>query len=165
MLKAIFSVDNNGGIGYNNELLFRDKTDLKRFKSLTEGSTIVMGRKTFESLPYLLPNRKHIVITSQSSKSFNKDVEVRTSVWGIIKEGEKEEKDYWFIGGRKLLDFLSPIVFREIHITYFKESNLNADTFIPQQYHRLYNTHYIDFAETINNTEHPHTYIIWKRKQ
>lgn len=61
----IFAVDNNWNIGYNGDMLFKISEDLKRFKEITVGNIIIMGRKTFESLPYkkALPNRINIIIT------------------------------------------------------------------------------------------------------
>src|SRR5687768_18353611 len=59
----------NGTIGKNNSLPWHIPADLKRFKALTMGSAMVMGRKTFESLPGLLPGRRHIVLTRDLSWS------------------------------------------------------------------------------------------------
>ena len=63
MLSIIVAIANNNIIGGDNKLLWHISEDLKRFKEITSGNTIIMGRKTFESLPGVLPNRKHIVIT------------------------------------------------------------------------------------------------------
>ena len=59
MIHLIAAVDRNGGIGKDNDLLCHISADLKRFKSLTMGHTMLMGRKTFESLPGVLPGRPH----------------------------------------------------------------------------------------------------------
>lgn len=65
MIHIIAAVDRNWGIGFQNKLLFWLPNDLKRFKALTTGNTIVMGRKTFESLPKgALPNRRNVVLSS-----------------------------------------------------------------------------------------------------
>ena len=63
MLSAIVAKSRNNSIGYDNKLLWHISEDLKRFKEITTNKTIIMGRKTFESLPRILPNRKHIVLT------------------------------------------------------------------------------------------------------
>ena len=66
MISIIVAINKNNGIGYKNELLYWLPNDLKRFKTLTTGHTIIMGRKTFESLPKgALPNRRNIVLSSQ----------------------------------------------------------------------------------------------------
>ena len=65
MISIIAAVARNLGIGFQNKLLFWLPNDLKRFKALTTGNTIIMGRKTFESLPKgALPNRRNIVLSS-----------------------------------------------------------------------------------------------------
>ena len=63
MLSIIVAKAKNNIIGKDNNLIWHLPEDLKRFKSITEGHTIIMGRKTFESLGRVLPNRKHIVFT------------------------------------------------------------------------------------------------------
>ena len=64
MLSIIVAIDLNNGIGYDNELLVKIPEDLKRFKEITSGHTVVMGRKTWESLPKKpLPNRRNIVLS------------------------------------------------------------------------------------------------------
>ena len=67
MIHMIAAVARDGGIGKDNGLLCHISADLKRFKALTMGHTIVMGRKTFESLPGLLPGRPHVVVTRQAA--------------------------------------------------------------------------------------------------
>ena len=62
-IKLIVAVDSNYGMGYNNDLLFRIKEDLQRFRELTTGHFVVMGRKTYESLPRPLPERTNVVVT------------------------------------------------------------------------------------------------------
>lgn len=66
MINIIVARDEQGGIGKDNKLLCHISADLKRFKALTMGHDLIMGRKTFESLPGLLPGRRHLVVTSQA---------------------------------------------------------------------------------------------------
>ena len=73
MIHLIAAVDRNGGIGKDNDLLCHISADLKRFKSLTMGHTMLMGRKTFESLPGVLPGRPHWVLTHQKDYSVSHD--------------------------------------------------------------------------------------------
>ena len=71
MINIIAAVDRHMGIGYENKLLFWLPNDLKRFKALTTGNTIIMGRKTFESLPKgALPNRRNVVLSSRSGVTY-----------------------------------------------------------------------------------------------
>ncbi len=77
MLSIIVAVAKNNVIGKDNKLIWHLPEDLKRFKNLTTGHTIIMGRKTFESLGRVLPNRKHIVLTNNSNmKIEDENVEV-----------------------------------------------------------------------------------------
>nr|AYM48156.1 dihydrofolate reductase [uncultured Bacteroides sp.] len=70
-ISIIAAVDRRMGIGYQNKLLFWLPNDLKRFKALTTGNTIIMGRKTFESLPKgALPNRRNIVLSTNPATNF-----------------------------------------------------------------------------------------------
>ena len=62
-MTAIVSTDRNWAIGHENALLFRAAADMKRFKAITMGHVLLMGRRTFESLPGLLPGRAHVVLT------------------------------------------------------------------------------------------------------
>ena len=71
MLTIISALDRNRGIGYKNRLLFHLRADLQRFKALTTGHTIIMGRRTYESLPKgALPNRRNIVLSRQEGAAF-----------------------------------------------------------------------------------------------
>ena len=77
MLSIIVAKAKNNVIGKNNQMLWHLSDDLKRFKQLTLNHTIIMGRKTFESLGRVLPNRKHIVFTQNPGfKVNNENVEV-----------------------------------------------------------------------------------------
>ncbi len=71
MISIIVAIARNGAIGYNGDLVYHLPADMKRFKALTTGHTVLMGRKTFQSLPKgALPNRRNIVLTRQEGASF-----------------------------------------------------------------------------------------------
>lgn len=98
MISIIAAVDRKRGIGYQNKLLFWLPNDLKRFKALTTGNTIIMGRKTFESLPKgALPNRRNVVLSSHAD-TYCPGAEVFTSLEEAIKSCQKDEQVY-IIGG------------------------------------------------------------------
>ena len=73
MLSLIVAIAENDVIGGDNKLLWHLSEDLKRFKEITMNKTIIMGRKTFESLPKVLPGRKHIVITRDTNYTVDSD--------------------------------------------------------------------------------------------
>jgi len=96
MVSIIVAYDKNRGIGKDNALCWRQSNDLSRFKKLTTGHTVVMGRKTFESIGRALPNRRNIVITRQNLEI--PQVEVLNNI-NNIKEIEGE---VFIIGGGEI---------------------------------------------------------------
>ena len=101
MISAIVAVDNNWGIGYNGNLLEKIPEDMKYFKELTLDNWVVMGRKTWDSLPKKpLPNRQHLVITRNPIEYKHTDEVLFTSL-GQAKLIMKQQKGLTFfvIGG------------------------------------------------------------------
>ena len=99
MLSIIAAISENYVIGKENKLLWHLPEDLKRFKELTTGHTIIMGRKTFESLGKILPNRKHIVITrDENYKIENENVEIVNDINEIDRYVNSNEENF-VIGG------------------------------------------------------------------
>lgn len=128
MISIIAAVAKNNAIGYKNKLLYWLPNDLKRFKSLTTGATIIMGRKTFESLPNgALPNRKNIVI-SRSVKALP-GCECYPSLESAL-DNCKQDENIYIIGGGKIysqaIDFADRLCMTEID-----DIPDNADTFFP----------------------------------
>ena len=100
-LNIIVAVAKNGAIGFNNELLYRLPNDLKRFKTLTTGHTVIMGRKTFESLPKgALPNRRNIVLSRQEGLHYE-NAECYSSLEDALMQCDYWE-DVFIIGGAEL---------------------------------------------------------------
>jgi len=96
MINVIVAYDKNLAIGKDNTLVWRQSADLKRFKELTTGNTVVMGRKTFESIGKPLPNRRNIVITRQ-------DIEIEgVEIIKSIEEIKNIEEDIFIIGGGEI---------------------------------------------------------------
>lgn len=124
MINLIVAVDEKMGIGYNNHLLEAIPEDLKRFKSLTTGHTVVMGRKTWDSLPNKpLPNRKNIVISSQKQENFMTTTECLNYIKNI-------NDDVFIIGGASVYRFFLPLANR-IYITLNHKNFENVDTYFP----------------------------------
>ncbi|MBX4268612.1 dihydrofolate reductase [Clostridium estertheticum] len=130
MLTFIVAIGDNFAIGKNNDLLWHFSKDLKRFKQITSGNTIIMGRKTFESLPGILPNRHHIVITK------NKDFVINDERVTIFNSKEellafmKDSEEYFVIGGGAIYKLLLPYC-SKIHLTKVHKE-YNADIFFPK---------------------------------
>ena len=112
MISMVFAVGENYELGCNNKLLWHLKNDLINFKKLTLNKTIIMGRKTFESLGRLLPNRKHIVI-SNNYKTDLEDIEITNDVKEIINRYENSEEEVFIIGGASIYK-----LFEEYAVTY-----------------------------------------------
>jgi dihydrofolate reductase len=101
-MQAIVAVSENWGIGKDNELLFRISADLKRFKALTSGQTVLMGRKTLESLPggKGLPKRRNVVLTSDPHYTAENAECVNTPAGAVFAAGADAftQKHREFIG-------------------------------------------------------------------
>ena len=134
MIKLIVAVDNNYGIGYKNELLFRISEDLKHFKKLTTGHFIVMGRKTYESLPKTLPNRINVVLTRDTGFALDdKSVMIENDIHKIVSHymyTGQQTKDLWIIGGGEVYKQFLPYA-DEIHLTVIHKEAENVDTYFP----------------------------------
>ncbi len=130
MISLIAAVDEDFGIGKNNDLLCHLSEDLKFFKEKTLNKTIIMGRKTFESLGKVLPNRIHIVLTRDKNfKIENNNVNVETNIDNIIDKYKNSLEEVFIIGGnsiyKEFIPFCSKLYITKIHSTF------DADTYFP----------------------------------
>ena len=151
MINIIAAVAQNNAIGYQNKLLYWLPNDLKRFKQLTTGHTIIMGRKTFDSLPKgALPNRRNVVI-SRSVQSLP-GCEVYPSLDEALGHCEADE-DIYIIGGASIYEQALPIAQR-LCLTEIADTPAQADVFFPNysSWHEVWREdHSID-------EKHPHRY-------
>lgn len=128
-LSIIVAVDRHMAIGFQNKLLFWLPADLKRFKALTTGNTIVMGRKTFESLPKgALPNRRNLVLSS-NPKAECPGAEVFTSLEEALKHCREDENIY-IIGGESVYRQAISMA-DELCLTEIDATAQQADAFFP----------------------------------
>ena len=129
-LTMIVAAGENNEIGKDNDLIWHLRDDLKRFKSLTSGHHIIMGRKTFESFPKPLPNRTHIVITRQSNYTAPDGVIIVNSIEDAIKIAKKDSQPFIIGGGeiyKQAMPYASKIEITRVHATFPE-----ADTFFPK---------------------------------
>lgn len=162
MLSIIVAVANNNVIGKDNKLLWNIPEDLKRFKEITTGKKIIMGRKTFESIGRILPNRFNIIL-SREKKFDIKDKNVL-----IIKDLEKlkeyidSEEECFVIGGEAIYKLLMPYT-KKIYLTKIN-ANYDGDTFFPDI--NKENWEKIEIKKGIKNEDNPYDYeyITYKRK-
>lgn len=130
MLSIIVALNNNYVIGNQNKLIWHISSDLKRFKNITTGKTIVMGRKTFESLPGVLPNRKHIVITKNKAYSILNDKVITINDIKELLKYENSPEEVFIIGGGEIYKQLLPYC-RRLYLTKI-DSLENGDTYFPK---------------------------------
>ena len=126
-MQAIVAVSQSWGIGKDGRLLFRLSADLRRFKALTTGRTVVMGRKTLQSLPggKGLPTRRNLVLSRRMDYA-PENAEVVTSVEALLRTAGE---DAFVIGGQKVYEQLLPHCER-VHVTKVL-ADAPADAFFP----------------------------------
>ena len=128
MITLIAAAAENNALGKNNDLIWHLPDDFKRFKAITSGHYIIMGRKTFESFPKPLPNRTHVIITRQ--KNYNpENCIVVNSLEKAIEICPKDE-DIFVIGGGEIYQ-QSIAIADKIELTRV-HSTFKADTFFPE---------------------------------
>ncbi len=131
MLSIIVSFAENYAIGKNGFMPWWLTEDLKRFAQITSGKTIIMGRKTFESLPHVLPNRKHVVITNSKDFFINdENVLITNDLYGTLEAYSKKEEETFIIGGASIFEKAIPYC-KKLYLTLV-EGSFEADTFFPK---------------------------------
>ena len=162
MLSIIVAKAKNNVIGKNNELIWKLPEDLKRFKQLTTGHTIIMGRKTFESLGRVLPNRKHIIFSQNPDFKVNdENVEIVHSMLQI--QGYIEDKEEHFvIGGAMIYNLLLPYV-TKMYVTQI-DKEFEGDAFFPRIDENTWEV--VEKSEVMEdeNSHLKYEYITYKRK-
>lgn len=129
MISMIAAVAQNNAIGFKNKLLYWLPDDLKRFKKLTSGHTIIMGRKTFDSLPKgALPNRRNIVLSRQAA-CCHPDTEVFHSLEEALKACLPEEQIF-IIGGESVYKEAMSLA-GQLFLTCIDDTPSQADAFFP----------------------------------
>lgn len=153
-ITLIAAAGENNELGKDNDLVWHLPHDFKRFKKLTTGHHIIMGRKTFDSLPQPLPNRQHIVITRQ--KDYHPaGVIVTHSLKEAIEISEKEDSQPFIIGGGEIfrisMEIADKIELTRVHGTFdaevfFPEINEEEWKLISSEYHEKDEKHKYAFT-------------------
>ena len=150
MIALIAAIDKNNGIGYKNELLYNIPEDRKLFRDLTLGKVVIMGRKTWLSLPRKpLPGRTNVVV-SRHTISLRKALELY------------KDKDICIIGGGKVYKQAMRYA-DELSLTVIHDDKKKADTFFP-----VISTEYFDIVamrEVEVKADYKVTHEIWRRKK
>lgn len=128
MISIIVAIAENNAIGKDNKLIYWLPNDLKRFKALTTGNTIIMGRRTFESLPKgALPNRRNIVLSRTGKPECFAGADLFTNLKDALRACSG---DVYIIGGASVYKEALPIADR-LCLTYIHDTPAEADTFFP----------------------------------
>lgn len=135
MISIIAAIGKNNELGKNNGLIWNIPKDLKFFREKTSGTTIVMGRNTFNSLPKILPKRLHIVLSD--SNDFNKELNDKV----IVVHGKEElikmcrelskDNEVFIVGGASIYKMFIDIADR-LYITHIEAEDKEADVYFPE---------------------------------
>ena len=129
MLTLIAATSTNNALGKDNQLVWHLPDDFKRFKNLTSGHYIIMGRKTFESFPKPLPNRTHVIITRQKNYEVPEGCIVVPSLEKTIEVCPKNDEVFIIGGGeiyKQFIDIADKVELTRVH------TEVEADTFFPE---------------------------------
>ena len=160
-ISIIVAIAENNAIGISNTLLWHISDDLKRFKKLTTDNVIVMGKKTYESLPNgALPNRTNIVISDDKNDSFEGCV-MANSIDEAIEKMEAGKENFIIGGGMVYKQFL-PLA-TKLYLTIVKKS-FEADTFFPEINFDEWEVSEYEEIESGEKNEFAHSFQILKRK-
>jgi dihydrofolate reductase len=159
-ISIIVAIAENFAIGKNNDLLFHLPNDLKRFKEITSGHTIIMGRNTLLSLPkWPLPNRRHIVITDKPDDQFE-GCETVFSIEEAVEKVKKEDEAF-IIGGGMIYRQFFPLA-GKLYLTLVHKP-FDADVFFPEiDYAQWEELKREDFHDEKNDFEYSYLDLVRK---
>ena len=159
MISMLVAMDENRVIGKDGDLPWRLPNDLKFFKEVTTGHSILMGRKTYDSIGRPLPNRRNLVITRNQGFS-PEGVEVLHSLEEVKPLAAKEE-EFFVIGGETLFKQLFSITDR-IYLTLIHEK-FDGDTYFPDFPEEEWKIVSSTEGKTDENNIYPHTFLVYER--
>lgn len=162
MISIICALAENNAIGYNNDLIYHLRADLRRFKALTTGHTVIMGRRTYESLPKgALPNRRNIVLSSSTDHNWP-NVEVFASLQEALSACKADE-EVFVIGGASLYKAAFPIADR-LCLTHIHATPEKADVFFPEFDESKWKCVFREPHKADEQNEQPFTFADYERK-
>lgn len=166
----ITCVNQKNVIGNNGGLLYHIKNDMINFKSMTTGNVVIMGRKTFESLPNMkpLPNRINIIITHDKNYSVAQDENVY--IVNSIQDAKElcealfSDKEWFVIGGSSIYnEFLKQNLVSEMRVTYIAD-DADGDTIFPPINNDEWKTYYVSSIQHDEKTDKNFVYKVLKKK-
>ncbi len=161
MLTITAAASENNALGKDNQLVWHLPDDFKRFKAITSGHCIVMGRKTFESFPKPLPNRTHIIITRQKNYEAPEGCLLASSLQKAIDLCPKEEEVFIIGGGeiyKQSIEIADKIDLTRVHAT------IEADTFFPEIDETKWELVFEEFHSKDEKHDYDFTFLTYIRK-
>ena len=174
MISIIVAISEENAIGKQGGLLCHLPNDLKHFKTVTSGSTVIMGERTFLSLPinkttgmHALPNRRNIVITDNKEHTFD-GAEMAYSIEDAIKQSTihnpQSTAEAFVIGGGMVYRQFMPLA-DKLYITHIHHSWKDADTFFPEIKESEWQLISAERQEADENNPYPHTFAVYTRRK
>ena len=160
MITIVAAAAENNALGKDNDLIWRLPDDFKRFKALTSYHHIIMGRKTFESFPKPLPNRKHVVVTRQENYQ-NEAIEVVHSLEEAIQFSSTEDQVFIIGGGeiyKQALPFANKIELTRVH------GEFEADAFFPEIDEEKWDLVNSEFHDKDEKHKYSFSYLTYTKK-
>lgn len=150
MINIIVAVSENNVIGSDNKLVWHLPEELQYFKKVTINKTIIMGRKTFDSIGKALPKRKNIVLTTNKNFSFP-EVEVCNNFQELIDKYESSEEEIFVIGGAEIYKLFLPYVFKIYYsvIHQIVEGNIHFPEWKKDDFHIISEQKYNGFTAKV----------------
>lgn len=157
-INIIAAIGKNNELGKNNDLIWKFKEDMKFFKETTMGHPVVMGRRTFESLPSILPGRENIVI---STNNINNDkIKLYKSIKEFLVSYKNHNSDVFIIGGASIYKSFIDIA-TTLYLTEIDDIEKDADVYFPTFNKEEFNKEIIKELEE-NKIKYRH--VLYKRK-
>lgn len=161
IISIIAAIDNNNAIGKNNQLLWHLPADLKRFKRITMGHTIIMGKKTFDSLPlHPLPGRINIVLSHKEEEYFD-NIITAYSIDDVFKKCDQTNENFIIGGGsvyKQFFCFVQKLYITKVHAVF------EADTFFPIIDPNIWNVVESEEMMQDERNAYPYTFITYQKK-
>ncbi len=162
MLSIIVAKASNNIIGKDNKLIWHIPEDLKRFKRLTTGHSIIMGRRTFESLGRILPNRKHVILCNDMELNIDDErVEVLEDI-SMLKDYIDSPEENFVVGGATIYKLLMPYA-KKMYITEI-EKDFEGDVSFPEINMEEWKIESIEEGNLDNESPFSYKYVTYVRK-
>lgn len=157
IISLIVAMDEKRGIGKNNQLPWSLSDDLKRFKALTMGHHIIMGRKTYESIARLLPGRTMVIVTRNPEYDVVGALVTNSLPMALEIAEKSNESEVFIVGGAEIFAEALPLADR-IYLTLV-HSNVDADVFFPEFDHDDWIGKETSFVDANDKNEYPMSFI------